>query len=152
MRAAAVAFVFLVSTGIAAASGGLHYSTDDKAVAFELEGGVTRGMGSPLFSFRGELDIKDHAVADDLRKTSLGREHVAQYWLGGEDLKLLLYREREGDKAHGYVELLIETAARGEADEGLYEGRYALSVFDTQGDAGEGMTFDVAGDVVCSAE
>ncbi len=134
----------------ASASGGLHCTADDKAVAFEVEGGVTHGMGGPLFSFRAEVDIRNPTVAGDLRKTSFAKDNVAQYWLDGEELKLLLYRERDGDKAHGYVQLLIETKAGG--DDGSYDGRYALSVFDTEGEAAEGTTLDMAGDVVCSAE
>lgn len=77
-----------------------------------------------------------------------------QYWLDGEDLRLLLYREREGDKPHGYVELTIETTARpGDDGEGFYDGRYSLSVFDiTDENGGEGVTVTREGVVVCSAE
>jgi hypothetical protein len=138
----------------ALASGGMHCSTDADGVTFEVGGGVTRGMGGPLFSLEGTLEIADKAIAADLGKTSFAREHVAQYWLDGEDLRLLLYREREGDKPHGYVELTIETKARaGDDGEGFYDGRYTLSVFDmTEENGGEGVTVTRAGDVACSAE
>jgi hypothetical protein len=136
------------------ASGGLHCSTDADGVTFEVGGGVTRGMGGPLFSFEGTLEIADKAVATDPGRTEFAREHVAQYWLDGEDLRLLLYREREGDKPHGYVELTITTKARpGDDGEGMYDGRYALSVFDTtEENGGEGVTVSREGAVECSAE
>ena len=121
--------------------------------SFEVGGGVTRGMGGPLFSFEGELEVAGEDIAADLGKTGFAREHVAQYWLDDEDLRLLLYREREGDKPHGYVELTIETKARGDDGEGFYDGRYELTVFDaTQENGGEGVTLNREGDVVCSAE
>jgi hypothetical protein len=122
-------------------------------VVFEVGGGVTRGMGGPLFSFEGQLEVAGDGIAADLGKTAFAREHVAQYWLDGEDLRLLLYREREGDKPHGYVELAIETKGRGEADEGFYDGRYTLTVFDTTLESGgEDVTLNREGEVVCSAE
>lgn len=150
--------IILLLAGLACqpafASGGLHCLADANGVAFEVGGGVTRGMGGPLFSFEGSLQIADKAVAGDLGKTTFARDHVAQYWLDGEELRLLLYREREGDKPHGYVELTIETKARGGDDgEGFYDGRYTLSVFDmTNENGGEGVMVSREGDVECSAE
>jgi hypothetical protein len=149
MRAA----LFLVALACqpAFASGGLHCSADADGVTFEVSGGVTRGMGSPLFSFEGVVEIADKAIAADLAKTAFSRKHVAQYWLDGEDLRLVLYREREGDKPHGYVELTVTTKVRaGDDGEGFYDGRYALSVFDTTDN--NGVAIDREGAVSCSAE
>jgi hypothetical protein len=111
-------------------------------------------MGAAIFSFEGKLEISDKAIAADLGRTTFAREHVAQYWLDGEELRLLLYREREGDKPHGYVELTILTKARpGDDGEGMYDGSYALAVFDTtEENGGEGVTVEREGDVNCSVE
>jgi hypothetical protein len=111
-------------------------------------------MGAALFSFEGTLAVAGPDVADDLAKTSFAREHVAQYWLDGEELRLLLYREREGDKPHGYVELTIRAKARaGDGGEGMYDGRYTLTVFDmTDENGGEGVTISREGEVACSVE
>jgi hypothetical protein len=150
--------LFLLLTMLACqpafASGGIHCSAEAEGVSFDVGGGVTHGMGGPLFSFEGEVTITADGIAADLGKTGFAREHVAQYWLDGEDLRLLLYREREGDKPHGYVELTIETKARGGDDgEGFYDGRYDLTVFDmTNENGGEGVMVKREGDVVCSAE
>lgn len=154
MRTKLLLLVMALASQPALASGGLHCTADGEGVSFDVGGGVTHGMGGPLFSFEGTLEIADKAIAADLARTGFAREHVAQYWLDGEDLRLLLYREREGDKAHGYVELTIETKARGGDDgEGFYDGRYALSVFDTTNEnGGEGVSVEREGDVTCSAE
>ena len=136
------------------ASGGVHCSADADGVAFDVEGGVSRGMGAALFSFEGKLEIADMPVASDLARMAFAREHVAQYWLDGEDLRLLLYREREGDKPHGHVELTIETKTPPGGDgEGTYEGEYRLAVYDLgQQATGEGETATFAGKVSCFAE
>jgi hypothetical protein len=150
--------IILLLAGLASqpafASGGIHCSADADGVTIDVGGGVTRGMGGPLFSFEGTLEIADKAVATDLGRTEFTRDHVAQYWLDGQDLRLLLYRERDGATPHGYVELTITTKARpGNDGEGMYDGRYTLSVFDmTEENGGEGVTVSREGDVACLAE
>ncbi|MDQ2704814.1 MAG: hypothetical protein M3Y43_06605 [Pseudomonadota bacterium] len=136
------------------ASGGVHCAAEGDGVTFEVGGGVSRGMGAALFSFEGRLEMADKAIAADLGRTEFAREHVAQYWLDGEELRLLLYREREGDMPHGYVELTIETQARaGDDGEGMYDGSYMLRVFDmTDENGGEGVTVSREGAVECFAE
>jgi hypothetical protein len=154
MRVVFLASLFALSTTAAFASGGVHCSADAGGVTIDVGGGVTRGMGGPLFSLEGEVAVAGEGIAADLGKTAFAREHVAQYWLDGEELRLLLYREREGDKPHGYVELTIRTKARpGDDGEGFYDGRYELTVFDmTNENGGEGVTVTREGEVVCSAE
>jgi hypothetical protein len=154
MRTSLLLLLMTLTCQPAFASGGVHCSADADGVAIDAGGGVTRGMGGPLFSFEGTVEIGDTAIAADLAKTAFARENVAQYWLDGEDLRLLLYREREGDKPHGYVELTIKTKARGGDDgEGFYDGTYDLTVFDaTEDNGGEGVTVKREGEVVCSAE
>jgi hypothetical protein len=153
MRAAIFVLLIPLTCQPAFASGGLHCSADADGVTIDAGGGVTRGMGGPLFSFEGTVHIADTSVAADLAKTEFAREHVAQYWLDGEDLRLLLYREREADKPHGYVEVTIETNARpGDDGEGYYDGTYSLTVFDGVDDNSEGVTVERSGEIVCSAE
>jgi len=149
---------FLLLTALtchpAFASGGMHCSADAHGLTIDVGGGVTRGMGGPLFSFEGTMEIADKRLAADLAKTEFAREHVAQYWLDGDDLKVLLYRERDADKPHGYVQLTIETEARpGDDGEGFYDGRYELTAFDiTNENGGEGVTIERSGVIACSAD
>jgi len=51
----------------AAASGGLSCSLEDQSVRIAIESGVTRGMGGPIFNFRGTLEIFDKALGKALR-------------------------------------------------------------------------------------
>lgn len=150
MRAKIAAVAILSSILPAAASGGIGCTAEDKKVVFEVNAGVTRGMGSPIFSFDGKVEVKDNSVAADLRKTEFKMDHVAQYWLDGKDLRLDLYREREGDKAHGYVELVLYTKPKG--DEGEYAGTYEISVYDTVGEGAEAKEAKFKGKVGCFVE
>lgn len=150
MRAIMTAMSILLAAGPAVASGGLSCGAKDEAVKLTIESGVTRGMGSPVFDFRGEIEILDNAVAQDLRKMSFDKAHLAQYWLDGEELRLIVYREREADKPHGYVEVMVKTKS---GDEGDYIGQYAVTVYDMDGaTGGEGKTFNYSGRATCLVE
>jgi hypothetical protein len=148
---ASLAVALAFGTGPAAASGGLSCNAGEKGVTVELESGITRGMGGPLFNFNGTVTIKDPAVAEDLRTTTFQIEHVPQYWLDGKELRLGLYRERDADKPHGYVELVVTTGVVGEPDEGVYAGTFAVSTFDGTGD-GEPKRFSSEGTIECFVE
>ena len=134
---------------VALASGGLQCTAEDDFAVFTIESGVARGMGGPVFNFRATSVIRDDAVAGDLRNMAYDGEHLAQYWLDGEELRLLLYRER-AEGTHGYVQIEVRTTA---GEEGLYNGAYDLTVFDMAGDTtGEGRTFKGSGSVECFVE
>jgi hypothetical protein len=146
---ASAAVAMALSLADARASGGLSCTADDAFAEITIESGVTRGMGGPVFNFRATSLIRDDAVAGDLRAMAYEGEHLAQYWLDGEELRLLLYRER-AEGAHGYVEIEVRATV---AEEGLYTGVYALTVFDLTGDTtGEGRRFAAEGAVECFVE
>jgi hypothetical protein len=131
------------------ASGGFGCDASDENVAFLFESGMTRGMGSPVFNFRGEVEITAKEVAADLRKISFDGAHLAQYWSEDGQLNLVIYREREGDKPHGYVQIVIRTSG----DEEGYSGSYDLTAFDGVDDATpEGRTYTASGTVECIVE
>ena len=148
MRTVLCAAVLLASVNDGFASGALWCSVDDAKVAFQLDAGVTRGLGGPTFNCRGDLEIKDRPAADSLRKTEFEDQNLAQYWLDGEELRLLVYREHEAKDSYRSVELTILTKAK---DEGTYDGRYTLAVYD--GTAGvDSDPVELKGDVSCGAE
>jgi len=148
MRTVLCAMAFLAPANAAFASGGLWCTVDDRQVAFQLDAGVTRGMGGPTFNFRGDLEIKGRPTGDSLHKTVFEDQNLAQYWLDGDELRLLVYREHEAKDSYRSVELTIRTKAK---DESAYDGRYTLSVYDgTAGASSEPIEFK--GKVSCGAE
>ncbi|TPM27444.1 hypothetical protein [Mesorhizobium sp. B2-3-4] len=141
---------FLLSTGTAFASGGIWCSAEDKAAIFQVEAGVTRGMGGPTFNFRGDLEIPGRPAGDSLRKTVFEDSNLTQYWLDGEELRLNIYREHEVAEKLNSVELTILTKT---SDEGVYDGRYTLAIYDAATDKDQdGKPVELTGKVSCGAE
>lgn len=138
----------LVSAVPALASGGASCANDGGDVAIDLSAGITHGMGGPVFSLTASVDAKAEAAAD-LRKGSFAKENLAQYWLDDKEMKLLLYRERDGAGEFGSVELLIVTKPVG--DDIGYNGTYKLTLSDMTG-GGEGKNTTLKGKVICSVE
>jgi hypothetical protein len=146
-----LAGLLVTSAGPAFASGGLSCETEGAPAKIEIRSGVTRGMGDPVFDFRASAEISDNSVAEDLRKTDFEGAHLPQYWMDGQDLRLVLYREREGDMPHGYIQITIRAQASG--DEGTFAGSYELTAFDMTGATdGEGKTVDLEGSISCFVE
>lgn len=144
--------LFLVAAALpAVASGGLSCTAEDKSIRFNVEAGITSGMGGPTFNLRGQLDILDKVVAEDLRSITFGDADRPQYWLDDKELRLLLYKERAGDKPFGSVELELRAGIADE--EGTFRGTYALSVYDLAGSGNsEGKTTTLKGDISCFVE
>lgn len=142
----------LASTQTAFATGGFSCSIDDKVVNFETTAVVSHGVGEQIPQIKAELEIRTPGTPDDLHKLDLSKS-VTQKWYYDRDLKLRFYREREGDKAHGYVELVIQARRKKSGDETSYSGNYILTVHDL-GSAGgsEGKTTTRRGRVACSGE
>ena len=133
----------------ALASGGLWCDVDDDKAKIAINSGMTRGMGSPLFSFEATVELKDQAVAEDLRSVKFG--HATQYWLDGDTLNLLLYWEREGDKEFGSVEATFMTQYADD-DEGTYDGEYAITVHDGGKPTADGEPLRYTGKISCGVE
>jgi hypothetical protein len=150
MRAIICAIVLLSSAGAAFATGGIWCSADDTAVKFQVDAGVTTGMGGPTFNFRGDLEILGRPVGDDLRKTVFKDSDLTQYWLDNKELRLNIYREHELVNTYSSVELTILTKA---SDEGVYDGRYKLAIYESSADVDkDGKPVELSGKVSCGAE
>ncbi|MEO4000514.1 hypothetical protein [Mesorhizobium sp. CAU 1732] len=151
MRSILAVLAFVAGPSGAMASGGISCEVVDDGAEIVIGGGMTRGMGSALFSFSASTTILDATVEDDLRRTEFERGHLPQYWFDGETLKLRLYREREGDAPHGYVEMLVETALNETTS--TFAGTYAISTYNMTGaSGGEARKTETAGEIVCSVE
>lgn len=146
MRIVATQLAFLMCSGSAFASGGAQCLSEGGPAKVVIEAGITRGMGGPVFSLNASADVDGKNIPQDLNKSKFTKEQLAQYWFDGEDLRFLLYRERDGDGEFGSVELTVEAKSAG--DEMTYAGTYRISVFDAG--ASEPATFE--GRISCSVE
>jgi hypothetical protein len=131
-------------------SAGMSCEASDKTVKLALEAGISRGMGDTVFSFKGELEILVPATPKDFRKLELGRDNLTHHWLDNRNLKLRMYREREGEP-HGSIDLVIEAWPRKNADDLEFRGGYTLTIFDVPKAGADGKTTVLKGRVSCSA-
>jgi len=116
----------LLGTAPALATASLSCSADDKSLRFSAEGIVSHGVGEGVAQFTGELEVRLKEAPPGLRKLPLALEHLTQRWLHGREVKLRLFREREGE-GQGSVELVVETR-QATKDETEFSGSYVLTV------------------------
>ena len=124
MRSLGFGIAALLVATPAYATASLSCSADDKSLRFSAEAIVSHGVGETVAQFAGELEVRLKEAPPGLRKLPLALEHLTQRWLHGREVKLRLFREREGD---GSVELVVETR-RAANDETEFSGRYVLTV------------------------
>lgn len=151
MRACTVVGLLCLVTPPVHASGGLSCDANDKAIKFAVEAGVSRGTGSGIFSFKGELNILAPGAPADFRKLEFGKEHLTQQWLDNRNLKLRIYRERDGEP-HGYVDIVIEAWPKKGAEDLEFRGGYTLTIFDMPKGGGSGKNTVLKGRITCSGE
>ncbi|MFL4974575.1 MAG: hypothetical protein ACJ8DT_12930 [Microvirga sp.] len=124
MRSLSFGIAALLLATPAYATASLSCSADDKSLRFSAEAIVSHGVGETVAQFAGELEVRLREAPPGLRKLPLALEHLTQRWLHGREVKLRLFREREGD---GSVELVVETR-RAANDETAFSGSYVLTV------------------------
>ena len=141
----------MVFTSHALATGGFSCTIDDKNLKLDASSALGSGMGSPIMNLRADAEIKLKATPSDLVKLELSK-NLVHSWMETPDLRLLFYTEREGDKPHGYVEIVI--TAKYVGDEGEAKGKYRLTVFYTEppADKSEGAYLKATGKVECFVE
>ncbi len=135
----------------AQASGGLWCTIDDANVKMDIESGVTRGMGGPIFNFRASAELLVKDVAPDFAKLTLDG-NLVHSWIDRDETRLLLYTERQGDAPFGSIEITIETM--GDREEAVdIKGKYEVSYFEAERQKGEADGFiRLTGDVTCGGE
>jgi hypothetical protein len=134
----------------ASATGGLGCAIDDKNAKLDFEAIFSYSDIGGLFQIRGELNVKDARVYKTLKTFAFDGAELKQQWFRGNDLKLMIYRESEGDGVpHASVKLIIE-ATRPADEEFGYTGRYALTI-EPAVEGNNSEAFTLTGDVGCSA-
>ena len=133
------------------ATSGFSCEIDDKNLVFTAGSALGSGMGAPIINLNAESTVKLKGTPSDLVKLDLSKSLVHS-WMESPDLRLYFYAEREGEKPHGYVEIVITAKYFG--DEGEAKGNYRLTVFYTEppADKTEGTYLKAKGKVSCSVE
>lgn len=132
------------------ATGAFLCGIKDDSLKFSAESAFSHGLGERFMDFAasGTVLLKD--APKDLAELKFDDGALVHHWLAGGDLKLHLYREREGDAPHGYIELILE-AKQSPDDETVFEGTYKLGVYDmTDAKDGEGRKLEAQGKAACS--
>ena len=155
MKFISTALASLMVCGVTAApvlaTGGFSCTIDDKNLNFTADAALGAGMGAPVLNLRAQSEVKLKATPTDLMKIDLSKSLVHS-WVESPDFKLYFYSEREGEKPHGYVEIVIN--AKYDGDEGDAKGNYSLTVHYTEkpADAVEGNYLKAKGKVSCFVE
>lgn len=145
------AILLVAAAAPARATGSLDCKIDDNAVKLTASAIIPHGMGSPTLDFKADLMVSDQAIAEDLRIVSFDAGNRPQYWNDGEEVRMVLYKERTGAGPFGSVELSIRTRAPDGDDSIVQSGIFKLSIFDAA-TGGNGDTKEITGAVTCSVE
>jgi hypothetical protein len=127
-------------------------SVEDESFTINLEGIFSHGLGEALTEAKGEIEIKADVgpLAKGLAGKPIVLADVKQFWMRGQELKVRLYRDAEGE-AKGSLEIVIETAREGD-DETAYAGTYTASVRRVDAKTGaEEESVSARGPIACSA-
>jgi hypothetical protein len=140
----------LSSVAPAFATGNFLCEADDESLKFSAESTFSHGLGEVFMGFKATASVHVADAPKDLADLQFDAAQLAHHWFAGRALNLHLYREREGEAPHGYVELIVETR-QSEEDETAYAGAYNLIVYDVGRPPGaEGKTWRAEGKVSCS--
>lgn len=133
------------------ATGNFLCEIDDPSLKFTAESAFSHGLGEAFLSFKANLEVKLEGTPTDWANLELDSAALVHHWFADGDLNLHLYREREGDGPHGYVELIVTTEQNArDDDETAFEGAYELTVYETSPSEGEGKTLKAQGKASCS--
>jgi hypothetical protein len=95
------------------------------------------------------------SIADksgEARAFTFERGEITQYWLGGQNLKLRLYRETAVEP-HETLDIVIDVRSKGDPDAIDYKGSYSASASSMAGvAAGEPKTVTFKGRASCQVE
>ena len=94
-------------------------------MSFAASGYGPRGIPAPVQGFDGSLTVKLPWTFEKLKSIPV-KENLMQSWWEGGELKLLVYKETEGNDPFASVKLVINTKLT--EDEDGYGGDYELTV------------------------
>jgi hypothetical protein len=146
-----ILMISLVGALPAAATGTLDCVADANGTQIDVHGVVPYSSAAPLIQVEAEISATLPGVGKDLGRVAFGSEHNAQYWLDGETLNVLFYREREGEGPFGSTMLAIKTMHSDADEEGSYAGTYDIEGYEVPANGGESVVVHATGAIECFA-
>lgn len=151
MRIAAGLVALHAGLSSAQASGNFLCEIDDPALKFSAESAFSHGLGEAFLGFKGKLEVRLEGAPKDWANLDIDSANLVHHWFADGDLNLHVYREREGDAPHGYVELILKTEQNArDDDDTAFDGTYELTVYEVGASDGEGKTLKANGKASCS--
>lgn len=151
IRHLALAAVLAGLPTAASATGNLDCGIDDANLKFDFSALFGHGVVSPLMQGHARFESENPAIAEPLRLFESDGTFLVQQWFEGRDLKLMFYRETEGEGVpFASIKLKIDALQPPDEDFG-YVGKYQLVIQPPikDGETSEPVTLE--GDVGCSA-
>lgn len=140
----------LLGNHAAYASGNFLCEIDDPSLKLTAESTFSHGLGEAFLGFRAKLEVRLKDAAKDWSSFEIDGANLVHHWFADGDLNLHIYREREGDAPHGYVELIVKTQQNArDDDETAFDGTYELTVYEVATE-GKGKTLTAQGKASCS--
>jgi hypothetical protein len=149
IRGALGLVVLLAGTLPAHATGNFLCEIDDPSLKFTAESAFSHGLGEAFLGFKANLEVRLEDAPKDWASLDIDSAGLVHHWFAGGDLNLHIYREREGNAPHGYVELIVTTEQNArDDDETAFDGTYELTVYEAA--EPENKTWTAKGKVSCS--
>ncbi|ODR01061.1 hypothetical protein BST27_01065 [Mycobacterium intermedium] len=125
---------FGLAPGTAHATGGLACRVDDNNLKLDFDGVYSHSIPK-IHAVSGEFRSKLPRTPKSLQQFTLDSSDLLQQWWQDSALKLLIYRETQGDDPFASVQLVIQTT-RSSNEELRYVGDYQLRL-SSAGDGGQ---------------
>lgn len=145
------AAALLAAPAAAFATGTVDCVIDDANLSLGFEAIYSYSNIGGLHQVRGEFLSKDERTYEMVRRFALETADLKQQWFRGDDIKLMLYRQSEGNQVpFASVKLIVEVT-KPSGEEFDYAGTYALTVIPAADGHAEPEEFTLRGRATCSA-
>lgn len=151
---AAAGLLAALAASSAIASGGVSCTADDRGVKFAVGSPMGRNVGGRLYAFSGDLTLLPPDVAQAFRTMRFRPDDLAQVWAGDREIRIKIFREREGDGPEANILItIVAKAVSDDSDEESYRGTYEVRLYGpTPEGASEAPIQTFRGEVTCSME
>jgi hypothetical protein len=152
--AAALPLLVCLAAAPTLASGGLVCTAEDQILKLAVGSPMGRNVSGRLYAFSGDLTLLPPDVAQAFRTMRFRPDDLAQVWAGDREIRIKVFREREGDGPEANILItIVAKAVSDDSDEESYRGTYEVRLYGpTPEGASEAPIQTFRGEVTCSME